>query len=323
MDVQPISFSTLKNIIDQTPHEALLQSMEEAFVSYSSGNAIVPPVGTLTFDEPPADVHIKYGYIKDDDYYVIKIASGFYHNPALGLSSSNGLNLVFSQKTGELKSILLDEGYLTDVRTALAGAVVAKYLAPSQIDIIGIVGTGIQARLQLRYLQSLTPCRRVLNWGRDPARQEAYKSEMGRLGFSVSSTDDAQEISRNCQLIVTATAATEGILRDGDLQAGTLITAIGADTEGKQELHLDVLERADLIVLDSASQCQAHGEIHKAHSLGLLEDKPMVELGDILRDSSFHRNPDDIIVADLTGIATQDIQISKWALGRLSKAPSI
>ena len=84
----------------------------------------------------------------------MKIASGFYKNPALGISSSNGLNLVFNQKTGVLETILLDEGYLTDVRTAIAGAVVAKYLAPDTVKSIGIIGCGIQARLQLKYLKT-------------------------------------------------------------------------------------------------------------------------------------------------------------------------
>ena len=132
-----------------------------------ASKAVVPPVGELVLQDPPGDVHIKYGYLTDDDYYVIKIASGFYENPKLGLPSSNGLMLVFEQKTGELRSILLDEGHLTDVRTAVAGAIAARYLAPSNVSRIGILGTGIQARLQLQYLQPVTSCRDVIVCGRD------------------------------------------------------------------------------------------------------------------------------------------------------------
>ncbi len=91
----------------------------------------MPPVGELVFEDPPGDVHIKYGYIKNDDYFVIKVASGFYDNVELGLPPADGLMLVFSQKTAQLECILLDECHLTNVRTAAAGAVVAKYLAPS------------------------------------------------------------------------------------------------------------------------------------------------------------------------------------------------
>ena len=138
------------------PRVDLLDIMEEGFAAYSRGEVTVPPPGELLFDDPPGDVHIKYGYIRNDDYYVIKIASGFYRNPELGLPSSNGLMLLFSRQTGCLTAVLLDEGRLTDVRTAAAGAVVAKYLAPKTVGCIGIVGAGIQARLQLLNLLPVT-----------------------------------------------------------------------------------------------------------------------------------------------------------------------
>ena len=126
-------------------HVDVAGAIAEGFVAYSNGRTVVPPVGELRFDAPPGDVHIKYGYVRGGETYVVKIASGFYENPLIGLPSSNGLMLVFAQKTGELRAVLLDEGLLTDVRTAAAGAVAAKHLAPPDVRAIGIVGTGIQA----------------------------------------------------------------------------------------------------------------------------------------------------------------------------------
>ena len=117
-----------------------IQNIEEGFVAYSQGKVVVPPIGEMIFENPPGDCHIKYGYIKGDDYYIIKIAAGFYDNPKIGLPGYSGLMLLFSQKTGELICILLDEGHLTNVRTAAAGAVVAKYMAPKKVHRIGIVG---------------------------------------------------------------------------------------------------------------------------------------------------------------------------------------
>ncbi|MBE0711442.1 MAG: ornithine cyclodeaminase family protein, partial [Candidatus Aminicenantes bacterium] len=130
-----------------------LSLIEEGFAAYSRGEVVVPPVGELVFDDPPGDVHIKYGYIKGDDFYVIKIASGFTDNPKLGLPSGDGLMLVYSQKTGVLEAVLLDEGYLTNLRTAVAGAVVAKYLAPLEVTAVGIIGAGVQGRMQLDWLR--------------------------------------------------------------------------------------------------------------------------------------------------------------------------
>ncbi len=97
-----------QQIISTLSELDLLPAIENGFIQYSMGNVVVPPVGELLMKK--GEVHIKYGYVKDDDYYVIKIASGFYQNPKIGLSSSNGLMLLFSQLTGELVCTLLDEG---------------------------------------------------------------------------------------------------------------------------------------------------------------------------------------------------------------------
>ena len=153
----------------------VVAAMKEGFIQYSNGNTIVPPVGELLFDNPPGDVHIKYGYIKGDDFYVIKIASGFYNNPKLGIPSGQGLMLLFNQKTGQLEAVLLDEGHLTDIRTAAAGALAARYFAPKEIRSIGIVGSVVQAKLQLLHLQEHTPCRTVWLWGRSEDNAQKLK----------------------------------------------------------------------------------------------------------------------------------------------------
>ena len=134
---------TLDQIKKALPSVELMEDIEKGFVAYSQGKAVVPPVGELVLQDPPGDVHIKYGYLKGDDYYVIKIASGFYENAKLGLPTSNGMMLMFRQKTGQPVAAMLDEGYLTDIRTAVAGAIAAKHLAPSKVTRIGIVGTGM------------------------------------------------------------------------------------------------------------------------------------------------------------------------------------
>ncbi|MFQ5824658.1 MAG: ornithine cyclodeaminase family protein [bacterium] len=292
--------------IDVTP------AIEAGFVAYSKKKAVVPPVGELLFKDPPGDVHIKYGYLVSDDYYVIKIASGFYENPKLNLSSSNGLNLLFSQKTGELLCILLDKGHLTDLRTAMAGAIVAKYLAPQQVHRIGIVGTGIQARLQLRQLLTVINCRDVIVWGRKQENLDRYQAELAPEGFAITTTRDLGDLAATCNLIVTTTPATAPLLTADQIHQGTHITAVGADTPNKQELDAAILEKADLVVADSISQCLERGEIAHVRKGKLMEGQNLVELGRVISgEVSGRTSEDQITVADLTGVAVQDIQISK------------
>ncbi len=291
------------------PHLDLLPAIEEAFVRYSQGRAVVPPVGELLLEK--GEVHIKYGYLRGDAFYVIKIASGFYENPRLGLPSSNGLMLLFRQETGELVAILLDEGRLTDVRTAVAGAIAAKHLAPSQVERIGIVGTGAQARLQLDYLRQVTDCREALVWGRGAEQLARYRADMEQLGFRMETTFDASHILRTCNLIVTTTPATEPILSADHLRPGVHITAVGSDTPHKQELDARILARAHVVVADSIPQCLERGEIHQALKRGLIETSHLVELGDVIAGLAPGRTSDQqITVADLTGVAVQDMAIA-------------
>jgi len=300
---------TLEEIKRILPALDLIPSIEDGFIAYSSGTAEIPPVGELILDK--GETHIKYGYIKGDEYYVIKIASGFYENPKIGLPSGNGLMLLFRQETGELECILLDEGHLTDMRTAVAGAIAAKHLAPDRIERIGIVGTGVQARLQLEYLEHVTQCRDVLVLGRGEEQLKRYEEEFASSALAVETTTKASDILSNCNLVVTTTPATSPILKASDLRQGTHITAVGSDTPHKQELDAAILGRADIVVADSISQCLLRGEIHKAIESGDINREKIIELGDIIAQKSTGRTADaQISVADLTGVAVQDIKIA-------------
>ncbi|MCO4813058.1 MAG: hypothetical protein KC572_15775 [Gammaproteobacteria bacterium] len=296
----------------------LICEIEVGFELYSKGQAMIPPVGFLHFDEPPGDVHIKYGAVPGDDYYVLKVASSFYKNPDMGLPASDGSILVFSQKTGELKLVLLDKCWLTDMRTAAAGAVAAKHLAAKKVDCIGIVGTGVQARLQLEILQHVVDCRRCLVWGRDSANVrtmiEDVRASEGIRGWAleIGATDTLESLVSQCNLIVTTTSAKTPLIHAGWVQKGTHITAMGSDDYGKQELESTLLAKADLVVADSVSQCVDHGECHSAVRDGQIEKGDILELGNVIRDPGIGRTSEEqITIADLTGIAIQDIQIAK------------
>jgi len=246
---------------------------------------------------------------------VIKIASGFYQNKLLGLSNGQGMMLVFDQKSGKPIGLLQDEGYLTDVRTAVAGAICAKYLAPKNIEAIGIVGTGVQARMQLEYLKNVTDCQNVIVWGRSKSALNQYKTSMGDSGFTIKTTMALDQVTDNCNLIVTCTASEKPIIRKDHVKGKVHITAMGSDTPNKQELGSNVLSKADLVIADSRSQCEVRGEIHHAIRNNAVSMDSIAELGEIINGDRQGRTPSsEITVADLTGVAVQDIQISKAVL---------
>ncbi|MHA1888333.1 MAG: ornithine cyclodeaminase family protein [Promethearchaeota archaeon] len=307
-----IKLELIKKILNEIDP---IQMIEDGFVAYSLGKVVVPPVGEMIFQNPPGDCHIKYGYIKNGDYYIVKIASGFYENPKIGLPSNTGLNLVFNQKTGQLECILLDEGYLTNIRTAAAGAVAAKYFAPKQVNRIGIYGSGDQGRLQLRFLKNVLKCRDALVWGISQDELDRYRNDMKDSGFNIETTLDSADIPQSCNFIVTCTPSKKPLILANQVRPGTHITAMGSDTPEKQELDPEILARADKIIVDSKFQVETRGECFKAMQAGAISKEKLIELGETIQNPSYQReNDEEITVVDLTGVAIQDIQISKAIL---------
>jgi ornithine cyclodeaminase len=310
-----IELDEIKQLIDVPK---LIQGIEDGFVLYSDDKVVVPPVGFLNFKEPPGDVHIKYGYVKNDDVYVLKVASGFYDNEKNGVPFADGVILVFSQQTGHLKLVLHDQCWLTDMRTAAAGAVAARYLAPKNVSCIGIIGTGGQARMQLEMLKDIVDCKQCLVWGRDAAKVEKMIGDLRAnttiqdWGLDIKAAADINELVAACNLIVTTTSAREALISADMVIKGTHITAMGSDDLGKQELAAELLGKADRVVADSISQCVHHGECSHAVNDKTIAEKSILELGNVIKNPELGRTSDEqITVADLTGVAIQDIQIAK------------
>ncbi len=310
-----LSKQDILNVLDSTDP---ISAIEEGFAAYSAGRAVVPPVGELIFEDPPGETHIKYGYIKGDEHYVIKVGCGFYDNVKIGLPSRNGIMIVLSQKTGEIDYIMDDQGLLTDERTGAAGGFVAKYLAPAKVNRIGIVGAGGEGRVQAKYLRGIIDCDELLVWGLNEAELGLYINDVSKYGFNVSGTLNIEDITDTCNYIVTVTPSDKPLISAGMVKPGTHISAFGSDTPEKVELDSTVLQKADLLYVDSRVQSQERGEVFHARNSGHLDEKRLHELGELPLGKAPRRDNDEqITIADLTGIAVQDVQICKVVIDAL------
>jgi len=301
----------LGEILKVLPDIDVVGEIERGFVALSEGKVEVPPVGELLFPEENGEFHVKYGAVRGDNVFVVKLATGFFNNAKLGLPPFSGCMLVLSAKTGKVLYVLLEEGELTNHRTAAAGAVVARHLAPRQLEVIGICGSGVQARLQADYLRRVTPCRTLVLWARDVERAAQAVRDIARMGYSARFASSPEEVASSAQLIVTTTAAHEPYLLARYIKPGTHITAMGSDTPEKNEIAPAILKRAALVVADSIPQCLLRGETRAAIAAGALRSEDVVELGHVIAGKARRRSLDDITVADLTGTAVQDIMIAK------------
>jgi ornithine cyclodeaminase len=251
--------------------------------------------------------------MKGGSRFVVKVATGFYDNPKRGLPSSSGLMLLFDAETGAPHAILLDEGRLTDLRTAAAGAVAAKHLAPGALDAIAILGAGVQARLQLAALRAATPCRQVRIWARRRNAAEELATEAAKLGFEAEIAASPGQAVREAGLIVTTTPAAEPLLNAADVSPGCHVTAVGSDTPDKAELASELIARADRLIADSRVQARDRGEFRRAP-----ESAVIAELGEVIAGRAVGRQDrSEISICDLTGIAPQDLAIASAVAGAL------
>lgn len=293
-----------------------VEAVAFGFASLAQGRVSLPPIVRVDVPAHHGEIDIKTAYIEGLDSFAIKVASGFFDNPALGLAYGSGMMVLMSARTGFLEAVLLDNGYLTDLRTGVAGAIAADHLAPRHIDTAGVIGTGMQARWQMRGLRLVRDFRRVLVHGRNGAAVERYVSEMtAELGVEVRHAATVEEVVRASQLVVTTTPARQPYLRAEWLHPGLHITAVGADGEHKQELFADVLAHADRVACDSRRQCFRLGELHHALNDGFLaENADVAELGELIAGQRAGRARDsEISVCDLTGVGVQDTTIAVLA----------
>lgn len=315
----------------------LIDAIKKGFISYSAGGFNACPIQTMGAppmtpfsgslssgsDSVGVDVNyqaqtcVKSGYVTGASHYVIKVASGGHPFP-----SNSGLMQLYSQSTGKLETILLDEGILTELRTAAVGAVAAQLLAPplDEIKCIGILGTGIQARYQLKFLAHVTSCRTVKVWGRTTQSVQKYINDMTLDGWTITAVDTPQDLLHDCSLIVTTTSSREPLLQyTSDIQHPLHITCIGSDSTGKRELDPKLVASADLLVADCKLVTQERGEFEDALKQQLVSIDKIVELGKLIEKKELHRQrsktdgeEDDcrLTIFDSSGVAVQDCVIA-------------
>ena len=294
------------------PEEAL-EAVREAFARMGRGETMVPPVMIIYVPESEGEVHIKAAHLHHAENYAVKFASIFERNPVQGLPAVSGMILVFSAATGFLNGMLLDNGFLTDIRTGAAGGLAADLLAKKDDEQVAVIGAGIQGRYQLRALLGVrTPVRAVI-CDLDAAAAAAYASEMSALHRRpVTVAASVQEAVEGSDIVVCTTPSHKAFVMAAWVRPGTHITAMGSDNPMKNELDPALLARADKLVVDSREMCAINGELHHALEAGLVTgDEVHAELGEVAAGLRPGRTSDaEITIADLTGLGVQDTAVA-------------
>lgn len=294
-----------------------MAAVEAGFAALGRGEAVQPPILSMSMEEFNSEVDVKTAHIKGWERYAIKVSSGSFDNPRRGLPSLNGLMMVFSAETGLVEAVLFDEGYLTMVRTALAGAIAAKHLSREDSRRVAVIGAGEQAHRQVEALRLVRNIDILDIWARRSESAEAYANDMREQGLEAHIHDSVHAACDQADIIVTATPSREPLLYARDLPEGVHVTAMGSDSPDKRELDESVLTRADAFVCDTRAQSENNGEL-KAFA-GREVPFKIHELGRVIADGQQLRLSEaTITVCDLTGTGVQDTAIAGFALSRLA-----
>ncbi len=318
-DILVLTEGDLRNCVEVDM--AAVEVVEEAFRVLAGGRVIMPPILSMEIPDANGEVDVKTAYLPGFDGFAIKVSPGFFDNPKLGLPSLNGLMILFSANTGLVDALLLDNGYLTDVRTAAAGAVAARHLAPADTRCVTVLGGGVQARLQARAACLVRPVERILVWARDAGRAAACAADIAAAtGRDCAAVTDPAAAVAQSQLVITTTPAREPIFRVAWLHPGLHVTAMGSDQAGKNEVEAAALGAADLVVCDRVGQCALLGELRAARAAGQLAADPP-ELGAVIAGDHPGRTDErQVTICDLTGTGAQDTAIATHALAAARSA---
>ncbi|TBX23227.1 cyclodeaminase [Nioella sediminis] len=319
-DIRIVTEAQLRQVVELDL--TAIDVVEKAFAALASGKVVMPPILSMDLPDANGEVDVKTAYIPGFDGFAIKVSPGFFDNPKLGLPSLNGLMILFSAKTGLVQAVFLDNGYLTDIRTAAAGAVAARHLAPPHVETAGVIGTGVQARLQMQAAHLVRPFKRLLVWGRDAAKAAVCADDLRLdLGIEVDAVSNPERLVAESQLVVTTTPARAPVIKADWLHPGLHITAMGSDQAGKCEIDPRALAMADAYICDSVAQCEVSGELEAALAVNLWTKGTPGELGLVINGSALgRRTADDITICDLTGTGAQDTAIASHVFARLGDA---
>jgi ornithine cyclodeaminase len=295
---------------------AAVAAIREAFRADGEGRTVVPAVINLPVPGTHGEFHVKTAWVDGVPFIAVKVASGFYDNPARGLPTGSGMMAIFDAATGMPAGLLFDNGFLTDIRTGAAGAVAADCLARRDVETIGVVGSGVQARHQIACLREVRRFGRIVAWSIDRPGLEQYCNDMRTTyGIEAAPCASAEEVCRAADILITATPSREPMIRAAWLRPGLHVTAVGSDTPGKQELEAACLARADFVIVDRLSQCARFGELSHALAAGLMREEDVRgQLGEVVAGRKPGRIRDDeITICDLTGVGFQDTAIAALA----------
>ena len=293
--------------------EAAIEAVEQSFAAMARGQARNYPVVRELVGYRDAVFGVKTGC--DTAAPILGLKAGGYwpHNLAQGLGNHQSSTLLFDADTGRA-SALVSANYLTGVRTGAASAIAIKHLSRPDASVLGLIGAGVQSQYQLRATLAVRPIRKVCAWNPSADKLAAFGRLVQELGLEFVAAD-RQAVAASADILITVTPSKQALVERSWVRPGTHISAMGADTRGKQELD-PLLVAAAVLFVDEAAQAISIGECQHAFSAGLITQQSFRgSLGQVIAGlCDGRRSASEITLFDGTGVALQDLVVADLAV---------
>jgi len=294
--------------------ENAIVAVEKSFAAMARGEARNYPVVREVLGYQDAVFGVKTGCDTSAPLLGLKAGGYWPHNLAKGLTNHQSSTLLFDPETGRA-SALVSANYLTGVRTGAASAIASKYLSRPDSSVLGIIGTGAQSAYQLRATLAVRPIRKVYAWDPSAENLASFGRTVAELGLEYAPQTERQAVAANADILITVTPSQQALVEKSWVRAGTHISAMGADTKGKQELDPALVASAALFV-DEAEQAITIGECQHAYNAGLITAQSFRgSIGAVIAGlCDGRRTAQEITLFDGTGVALQDLVVADLAV---------
>ena len=293
------------------PYETVCHLVESVFVEHSN-NRFEMPAKTAMHPYDNTFVHIMPGYLPKFESLGCKYIMAWFDNPKKDLPSLGGLIVLNDLATG-LPMAIMDTSWISNVRTAAVTAIAIKYLARRNAEVLGIVGTGLQARQHAALLNDVAPnIKTLVVYDINPEVAQEFKKDVEKYTrFNVNLCHSAEEAIKSADIVVTIT----GMLKPKTylldwVQTGTLVLPVHAGGWDPKLLH-----RADLLIFDDYLQCKSFFGNPGGQYYPLPED--YCQLGEIVSGQKEGRIDDNQVIVNINlGMSLHDIRIAPIILDK-------
>lgn len=283
-----------------------LGAVEEVFGEVGRGNVTnVPRIRAPLSD---GTLRITAAVLNYRGYYGVKVSS-----TTIFESSAGRVFSLYKAKTGELAAIV-QVFAMGALRTGAASGVATKHMALTDATRLGVIGTGRQARTQVEAICKVRPIQEILVYSRSAENRDRFCAALA-TNAKTAPVDSAEAAVRDCHIVVTATTATEPVLRGDWLAPGTHVNAIGANYEYRRETDSAAIGRMSVIATDDLEQVKYEAtDLTAPVAEGIIDWDKVVRLGDIVAGNLPGRQSDrDITLFKSLGVALEDVALAACA----------